>query len=149
MPKYYIASGLANFAQVQELRDLLNGLGWEHTYDWTVHNGARTAHELLPTVGMAEIEGVVDAEVVIGLLPGGRGTHIEIGAAIVSALCDRAATAAGIPRPISGEADTRVVLYSPDPEQDFGPSATTCVFYHHPLVERFSSMSEMIKSLLA
>lgn len=47
--------------------------------------------------------------------------------------------------------ERRIVLYSPDPAKDFVPEAEggdTCVFYHHPLVEKFTSMRDMINSLL-
>ncbi len=80
------------------------------------------------------------------LLPGGRGTHAELGMAIgqneMFDYCMRGVSA-------SKKEGRRIVIYSPDPEMDFGEnSPRTCVFYHHPLVERFSSMDEMINSLL-
>ncbi len=138
--KYYIASGLDNFKQVQELRDILNARGWEHTYDWTLHGAVyREGAERLREVAEKEVEGVYMAEVVIVILPGGRGTHLELGAAVglaASYVCP------------SGEEEPRICIYSPDPEKDFGTNDTTCAFYHHPLVERFSSWDEMIATFL-
>lgn len=43
--------------------------------------------------------------------------------------------------------EPRIVVFSEDREK-FETKGVTCAFYHHPLVERFSDMSEMIKSLL-
>lgn len=143
--KYYIASGLENAAQVRELKTILDQAGWEHTYDWTVHGSvcASTPPEQRPErlreVAGLESEGVWMADVVIVLLPGGRGTHTELGFAL------------GMVDPVVFAPDEdrmRICIYSPDPEKDFGTNGTTCVFYHHPCVERFTSISEMVDSLL-
>lgn len=134
---YYIASGLDNFAQVRELKKILDDAGWEHTYDWTVH-GAVDPDRWPPTAS-AEAEGVWMADVVIVLLPGGRGTHTELGIAL------------GTVDPVvwgPDEVPTRIVIYSPDPKRDFETKGQTCVFYHHPCVERFADMTAMINSLL-
>ncbi len=133
--QYYIASGLENAAAVKDLKTILDEVGWHHTYDWTVHG--RVVHEMRPPIADKEIEGVLQADVIIVLLPGGRGTHAELGMALAAVKLDA----------VPGE--SRIILYSADPEKDFGAnSPSTCVFYHHPLVERFSSMDEMINSLL-
>ena len=47
--------------------------------------------------------------------------------------------------------ERRIVLYSATPDQDFVPESeggNTCVFYHHPLVERFDDYDAMVASLL-
>jgi len=52
-------------------------------------------------------------------------------------------------REIDSDAEPRVCIYSPDAERDFGTGGTTCAFYHHPNVERFSGdLDEMISTLL-
>jgi len=80
---FYIASKLENHAQVRKLAGLLKGLGWEHTYDWTVHGAIKgTDIETLQSVGQKEFDGVKNADVVIVLTPQGRGTHVELGLAI-------------------------------------------------------------------
>ena len=132
--KYYIASGLENFKQVQELKAILDARGWEHTYDWTKHGPVwHEGAASLQNVAMDEIDGVFTAEVIIALLPGGRGTHVELGAAL--GVC-------------SFGNGPRVVIYSPTPEKDFAVGPGTCAFYHHPLVERFSSWDEMLSTFL-
>lgn len=119
MPSFYIASRLENIAQVQELRDLLHAAEWECLYDWTIHGSIRgpEAGERLRRVSVEELGAASDADVVVVLLPGGRGTHVELGAALASH-------------------DPTVVVWSPDPDRDFGTEQGTCAFYHHPRITR-------------
>ena len=81
--KFYIASRLKNFEQVQTLAFLLKQYGWEHTYDWTAHSFVQEANvEALQAIGQKELDGVRDADIVIVLTPQGGGTHVELGVAI-------------------------------------------------------------------
>lgn len=83
--KYYIASSINNRKQVQQLRDLLNAAGWRHTHDWTVAEGEteeNVSNARRREIADNDIVGVRLAQVVIVLLPGGRGTHVELGVAI-------------------------------------------------------------------
>ena len=78
--KIYIATKLANTEQYAEVRQLLMALGHQITYDWTVHGSVKDASlERLREVGHREEDGIRVADAVIGLLPGGRGTHWELG----------------------------------------------------------------------
>ncbi len=80
--KFYIASKLENYRQVQDLAKLLTSCGWEHTYDWTVHGSIKeTDAETLKAVGQKELDGVKNADILIVLTPQGRGTHVELGIA--------------------------------------------------------------------
>lgn len=82
--KFYIASKLENAERVKELAGILKGWGWQHTYDWTTHGSVKNEGEgRIQEVAQNEIDGVKDADFVIVLLPGGRGTHAELGAANV------------------------------------------------------------------
>lgn len=139
--RYYIASGLGNVEQVRKLKAVLDAAGWEHTYDWTVHGAIYPqGRDAMVKCADSEILGVLAADIVITLLPGGRGTHTELGATIAQTVL------AGILG--SKTAGQRIVIYSADPEVDFGINEKTCAFYHHPLVERFDDWDEMIDSLL-
>lgn len=138
---YYIASGLANVDAVRKLKKILDEAGWEHTYDWTVH-GSVPLYQCADTA-RSEASGVCAAHINIILLPGGRGAHAELGIAIGSTLLAVAVCAAGIGCEMD---ERRIVVYSPDPEKDF--ERDTSAFYHHPLVEKFTSMRDMINSLL-
>lgn len=78
----YIASKLENAERVRALRDDLLRTGHVLTYDWTVHGSVQTGGPAaIARAAAAECEGVRDADVVIVLLPGGKGTHVELGIA--------------------------------------------------------------------
>lgn len=54
------------------------------TYDWTLHGSVQGQGEArLRQVATNELNGVRDADLVVVLLPGGRGTHAELGMANV------------------------------------------------------------------
>lgn len=108
--KFYIASGLDGAVRAKEIAACLVAAGHEHTYDWTVHGPVGSqGYARLREVAQAESVGVARADVVVAVLPGGRGTHVEIG---------------------MGIALGKVVLLFGAPE-DFEESEKTCAFYHH------------------
>ena len=123
--KYYIATKLENHAEHTRLRDLLDSRGHRCTYDWTVH-GAVYGSGLARCREVAELEtnGVKDADTVIMLWPGGRGTHVELGIALAL--------------------DKRCVLVS-SVEGHHAATPEVCAFYMHPLVERYRTMEEYLK----
>lgn len=113
--KFYIASGLQNKESVQYIAKSLVNEGFTHTYDWTKNNRASTVEELC-SVGEQEREGVAEASFLIVLLPGGKGTHVELGMALA--------------------ARRKVYLYSPDESiYDINQTAT---FYFLPEVESYT-----------
>lgn len=115
--RFYIASSLDNVLPVRALAATLTGDGHVHTYDWTQHGSVqRDGDRTMREAAHAEITGVADAHVVFVLLPGGRGTHVVLGAALA------------LKRP--------VVMYAPTPEALRGERADElhCAFYHHVLV---------------
>ena len=115
--KFYIATRLEQAARHRQLAHALTGGGHVLTYDWTVHGNVRKDGEVrLRETAIAETRGVVEADVLIGLLPGGRGTHVEIGMAL------------GLGKP--------VLLWSEKEHGLFEADDRTCAFYHHPLVHR-------------
>lgn len=80
---FYIASRLENAAQVSQVAAALVARGHVHTYDWTTHGSVQhCGTDRIREVAGLELRGVVDADVVIVLLPGGRGTHAELGIAL-------------------------------------------------------------------
>lgn len=127
--KFYIASKLENHAAVEGLRDLLKELGHEVTYDWTVHGPVyRSGLERVREVAIDEAQGVLSADFVVVLWPGGRGTHVEMGMAI----------AAGKP-----------VIFVSDDERHHEATTETCAFYHHPQVIRVRTVAQAITNVLA
>lgn len=78
---FYIASGLDNKEIVWRVRDRLIAAGHVHTYDWTKNSRAMSVADLR-AIGIAERDAVMASDVILVLLPGGKGTHIELGIGI-------------------------------------------------------------------
>ncbi|MBC9873462.1 nucleoside 2-deoxyribosyltransferase [Macrococcoides bohemicum] len=79
--KYYIASSFANKEIVNLTIKSLNNLGFINTYNWTLNEKADNNLKL-KNIGIEELNAVKDADILIAILPGGKGTHIEMGIAI-------------------------------------------------------------------
>lgn len=81
--KVYFASGLENAQTVEILAYHARQQGHEVTYEWWLHGSVQDqGPRRIAEVGNAEIAGVRGADVVVVLLPGARGTHVELGAAL-------------------------------------------------------------------
>lgn len=100
----------------QMVRDDLKKFGHEISYDWTLHGSVKSvSKERLREVASKELNGVSEADFVVVLLPGGHGTHLELGFAIAR--------------------EKKVFLHSEDPIIfELGPQ--TNAFYHHPDIIR-------------
>ncbi|SDB94794.1 group-specific protein [Shouchella lonarensis] len=81
MVTFYIASSFRNRAQVQYVRDTLIDAGLSCTYDFTKHGRATTMAQL-KAIGEEEVKAVHLADMLIILLPAGKGSHVELGLAI-------------------------------------------------------------------
>ena len=80
--KFYIGSGMKNCELVNYYSKKLEEKGWKHTYNWAKNiNGDETIKDLIE-YSKLEQQGIIDSDVVIILLPAGRGTHIELGMAL-------------------------------------------------------------------
>jgi nucleoside 2-deoxyribosyltransferase len=124
--KFYIASSLQNKENVQYVAAHLKACGFIHTYDWTINEGVDTA-ERLKEVGEAERQGVEKADILVLLLPGGKGTHVELGMALAQY--------------------KRVYLYSPN--EDINDYSKTSTFYFLDEVKPFvGSLDEFILNLI-
>ena len=110
--KYYIATSLSRSAEHNLVRDALKELGHAICYDWTSHGSVKSVSlERLQEVAISELAGVFEADFVIVLLPGGSGTHLELGFAMGH--------------------NKKVFVHSEDPFLfELGPQ--TNAFYHHP-----------------
>ena len=104
---FYIATKLENHENHNRLRDYLLGLGHQISYDWTNHGSVQGEGDAR-IAEVAAMQGVQDASVVIVLLPGGRGTHVELGAAWASS--------------------RRIFIHGPRAAED----GRECAFYHSP-----------------
>lgn len=110
--KYYIATAIERAEDHRALAKALDARGWSCAYDWTAHGSVQGQGAVrMSEVAAAELRGVTTANVVIVLLPGGRGTHCELGAAL----------AARVPVVLVGRATDL-----------FDASGRECAFYSHP-----------------
>ena len=131
--KVYVASGLENRCRVIKVIERLKAMGHTIAYDWTAHGDVRDkGEERMREVSSNEVNGVSSADAVIILLPGGKGTHIELGVSLAT------------------RQNKRIMLWS-ETGCEFGGGNDTCVFYHHPAIERivcpFEELMERIESL--
>jgi len=126
---FYIASKLQNHHIVHQwIQHLEKTYNWRCTFDWTTFpplsrlllNGSLTHEfkEQAREISQQELDGVKSADFLLLLAPGGRGTHVELGAALA---CNRP-----------------VFLFAEQSEEPYGPTSSPaypCVFHHHPNVE--------------
>ncbi|HXW53853.1 MAG TPA: nucleoside 2-deoxyribosyltransferase [Myxococcota bacterium] len=111
MTSFYIATSLSRARDHNHVRDALITNGHRITYDWTMHGSVKTSTvERLSEVAHSETDGVLSAEIVVILLPGGYGTHAELGMALAL--------------------KKKIILHSVDTEV-FTACEKTCAFYHH------------------
>jgi hypothetical protein len=116
--RFYIASKLENAAAVRALASRLVSFGWTWTYDWTAHGSVQdSGPERIREVAVAEAVGVTSADLVIVLLPGGRGTHAELGIAIGHWLA---------------KCSPEVAIFGTLTDGD--PNGRECAFYRHDAV---------------
>ncbi|MEK3800032.1 nucleoside 2-deoxyribosyltransferase [Peribacillus sp. FSL H8-0477] len=109
--RFYTASSFQNIQDVNYLNQRLVEKGYELSYDWT-QNGRASSLAELSVIGEEEMQGVRNADFLIVLLPGGKGSHIEMGMAL------------GLRK--------RVYLFSP--EDRVYELDSTSTFYHVSLV---------------
>ncbi len=128
--RFYIATGLENASRAKELSVVLSRNGHELTYDWMAQGDVRMqGKERLAEIAFNEVRAVRDAELVVALLPGGMGTHTEIGVAIAS------------------RSNKRILIWSETGEH-FRDEDKCCALYFHPAVERIvCTFDELIKKL--
>ncbi|WP_079912524.1 nucleoside 2-deoxyribosyltransferase [Paenibacillus sp. 32352] len=123
--KFYIASSLKNIENVRVAAKSLKSHGLIQTYDWTNHSNIDSITKLRQ-IGQDEVSGVLDADVVIVMIPAGKGSHVELGIALA--------------------AKKKIVLYSSTDE--INDMKTTCSFYHLKEVEQIiGPMDELIKTV--
>ena len=80
--RFYIGSGFKNCELVNYYAKILEKNGWKHTYNWTKNISNDETIEDLIKYSKLEQKGIIESDIVIILLPAGRGTHIELGMAL-------------------------------------------------------------------
>ncbi|MCQ1988227.1 nucleoside 2-deoxyribosyltransferase [Arthrobacter sp. zg-Y844] len=118
MKTFYVASSFRNIVNVHYVAQTLESKGYVNAYDWTQNATARDAGTVtlddLRSIGQQERDAVMRADVVVIVLPGGKGTHVELGIAIAQG--------------------RRIILHAAD--EDINNPETTSTFYHLPEVEK-------------
>jgi nucleoside 2-deoxyribosyltransferase len=117
--KFYIGSSFENKDIVRYVNERLKQEGFSHTYDWTRNEHASSVKDL-QHIGQNEKDAITESNVVIIILPGGKGSHVELGIAL------------GLGK--------RIILYSPNDEVHDLENTTT--FYHLLEVEKYSGSIE-------
>ena len=80
--KFYIGSNLKNYENVNYMANELRKNGWIHTFNWTEKIDEIKSEKDLIELAKIEKKAIKDSDIVIILLPAGRGTHIELGLAL-------------------------------------------------------------------
>lgn len=125
--KFYIGSGFKNSDLVNYVSEKLSAEGWEHTYNWAKNVIENETLEDLIQFSILEQQAIMDSDVVIILLPAGRGTHIELGMALTL--------------------NKKIYLYSND-GKDFDIE-NTVNFYQLPNIHRLvGNIDDMIKEII-
>lgn len=126
--KVYIATGLKNTKRHNKLRDLLADRGIGLTYDWTFHgNVSDSGRDIRAETAEKEVVGAASSDAVVVLLPGGRGTHTELGIGLGHC----------------------VPVFLWEENGDFSTDHGTCVFYWHESVHRKSGSLEDLANYIA
>ena len=123
--RFYLSTRKDRNAQAGVLLEALKAKGWERALDWTDQNDI--GPDGYADTALAEIAAVREADVLVVLLPGGYGTHVEIGAALA------------LGKPIILHAPDRKTLDTPYP----------CIFHYHPQVKLLVSQVLDVDEVLA
>lgn len=79
---FYIGSGMKNCELVNYYAKILKENDWKQTYNWGENINDDVSIEDMTAYAKLESQGIIDSDVVIILLPAGRGAHIELGMAL-------------------------------------------------------------------
>ena len=120
----YVATRLENADEARAIAGALEAHGWRCAYEWWRHGSVQDDGPVrIREVAIAEMQAVARADLVIVRLPGGRGTHVELGIALGHMLG-------------RGVGLKRLIVSAPT-EIGFGDAeGRECAFYRHPLAER-------------
>lgn len=124
MRRFYLATRKDRAAEATAVAQALQARGWERTLDWGTGDDKAESYT---EIALAELAALRTADLLIVLLPGGYGTHVEIGAALA------------LEKPVVIHARDRVVLETPYP----------CVFHYHPNVKLLVSDALEVGALIS
>ena len=84
MAKFYIATALANTLKYEAVRAWLQASGHYLTFDWMEAGAVDPTVKAMAKRSSDDLCGVRKADCVIVILPGGYGTHVELGHALAA-----------------------------------------------------------------
>lgn len=85
--RFYVATTFDNWPEAKRYADALEAAGMTLALDWWKYHPANMPSTFRPdlsAIALAEVAAIVSSSVLIVLMPGGRGTHTELGVAIAS-----------------------------------------------------------------
>ena len=124
--KFYIGAGFKNSEMVNNISKKLIEKGWIHTYNWAENILGKETIEDMIKFSKLERQAINDSDIVIIILPAGRGTHIELGMALAF--------------------NKKVVLYSID-GKEFDVE-NTVNFYQLPEIDKIvGSVEDLVNEL--
>ena len=118
--RFYVATCLAQREKAARLIAALEAAGHRCTYNWPLHGSKESQPEAWPVVAQSELAGVYSAHGLIVLLPGGRGSHVELGCAL----------------------GTNIPVLLVGSESDLIAGGYHCVFHYHRLVQRVAPTTD-------
>ena len=125
--KFYVASSFKNIQQVRYVSERLKREGLIQSYDWTQNERASQLEDL-ERIGQEEKQAVMDSDIVIVLLPAGKGSHIELGIAL------------GLHK--------KIFLFSPN--EEVKNLAETSTFYHLPSIKKcYGNLEDLLKMIIS
>lgn len=125
--KFYIGSGFKNVDIVKKVSEELKKQGWIRTCSWEdIEVGTETREDLI-RYSKLEMDAIEKSDIVIIILPAGRGTHVELGYSLAKG--------------------KRIILYASD-QEEFSLE-NTVNFYEVPQIEKFvGSDDELVRKLV-
>lgn len=111
---FYIGASMKNGELVNYVAKKLITNGWKHTYNWAENLLEEESIDDMTKFAILEKQGVADANVVIIILPAGKGSHVELGMALAL--------------------NKKIYLYS-ETGKEFEPENASC-FYQTPGITR-------------
>ncbi len=132
--KFYLAGKLTNREAISQIVESLKRAGHTPSYDWTTHGSMQHDPGAWPKTADRELGGVQNADVVIVFLPAGRGTHVELGMALMI-------------RKLTHHTfkQKRIIIVGTDAQLVEGYDYN-CVFHFHDYIERFETVNELVES---
>lgn len=120
MKTYYLASSLDNAVAARDASMKLFMAGFQKTYDWTTHGRVEDKSELAE-VARKEMQGVIDADFLVLLMPARFGSHVELGVAL----------------------SLKIPVFLVENDIEYEEKS----FYNLPTVRRYLNIDDLIKDL--